>query len=87
MQKPPLQIGLKGMFVGMTAAAMLLAGLVASEPGLQLVAIMSILWLVWAALLVAFAYAISVIAYHVIRVFAWLRSKSRRGSRNRPMDA
>lgn len=82
MEKSPFQFGLKGMFAAITAAALLLAGLLATDPGIQLVAIMAILWFFWAAVMIACAYAFSVAAHKAIRLLDWIRCHT--GSRNRP---
>lgn len=84
MEKPPFQFGLKGMFAAIAAAAMLLAGLFATDPGVQLVSITAILWLFWAAVIVACAFAFSVAIHQAIRLLDWSRNRFRAGSRNRP---
>ena len=86
MEKPPFQFGLKGMFVAITATSMLLAGLLSPDPGVQLLAIMAILWLFWAAVLVASAFAFSVAIRQAIRLLDWSRNMFRVGSRNRTHD-
>ena len=86
MEKLPFQFALKGMFVAITAAAMLLAGLLATDPGIQLVAIMGILWLLWAAVLVACAFAFSVAIHQAIRLLDWSRNRICTASRNRTQD-
>lgn len=84
MEKPPFQFGLKGLFVAITATALLLAGLLATDPGIQLVAIMAILWLFWAAALAACAFAFSVATHQAIRLLDRFRKRLRIGSWNRP---
>jgi hypothetical protein len=59
MKKSPFQFGLKGLFVAITPTALLPAGLLATDPGIQLVAIVAILWFVWAAIMIVCAYAFS----------------------------
>lgn len=86
MEKSPFQFGLKGMFVAITATALLLAGLLATDPGIQLVAVMAVLWLFWAAVIVTCAYAFSAVIHQAIRMLGWFRNRFVAGSRNCTRD-
>ena len=86
MEKSPFQFGLKGLFAAITATALLLAGLLATDPGIQLVAIMAVLWLLWAAILAACAFAFSVATHQAIRLLGRFRNRFPAGSRNRTQD-